>query len=75
MNSDKGHPERLSVAVKRVNGNIYRVRSESDPGRFYLVDVAKDYCSCSLESNPDDKHIRKAKEFLRIRSKEGVRGV
>lgn len=71
MKSDQNHPERLSVAVKQIKGSIYRVRSQSNPGRFYLVDVEKDYCSCSLELDPDDRHIRRAKEFLRIKSKGG----
>jgi hypothetical protein len=67
MKPEQNHPSRLKSAVEPIKGSVFRVRDPKVPNSFVLVDISKDYCSCSLESDPNDIHISRAKEYARLK--------
>lgn len=67
---------RLSTTVKPFGGRVFRVRSESDPETFYLVDLEERFCSCpnyQFRKDVEDKHIELARQYLRMKGREEER--
>jgi hypothetical protein len=72
LNPKQNPPERLKSTVELLKGSVFRVRDPEVPNSHVLVDVEKEYRSCSLESNPDDKHLKIAKEYSKLKKKRGT---
>lgn len=72
LGPERNHPSRLKSTVESLRGSVFRVRDPEVPNSHVLVDVEKEYCSCSLESNPDDRHLKIAKEYSKLKKKRGT---
>jgi len=56
------------MRIFKTKANLYKVES-SEPGKFYLVDLKKNTCTCPgyIYKKKDCKHIRAVKEVLNIK--------